>query len=282
MVGAYRRADRTVYRQDLPLSDAQARRLSRALERDLRPECRSYVYHHFRDNCSTRLRDVINDATEGALRAPATEQRTLRDAVRERLAGHTGLLLLSELVLGRGVDTPASGWEAMFLPVVLRQRVASQLAAKPRIVEARDNPLPSGRPRHGAMVIAWVGSLFGIACAMLFAAPQRRVARLGLIAAGLVFGGAGLALAALACATEVPELRENELLLVITPLDLMLVSLRGAWLLWFVRLRLAGLAVVVLGAATGVLIQPLLAPVAALVVFFGSIALTLHRRRLPT
>lgn len=278
MVDAYRGQDRSVYRQNLPLDDAAARALAQTLSRDAEPGHSRYVYHHFDDNCATRLRDYVDRFTDGQLSAATREprERTIRDVVREQLAGHGGLLVLSELLLGRRVDMPASEWQAMFLPEVLREQTLERLHAIPTRVAERRAPLPRGDPNRGRALIAVFGAGFGIACGILHASRRRRLARAGLAVGGIVFGGSGLALAAIAALSSVPELCENELLLIITPLDLMLVFLRGRWLVWFVWLRLAGLALALTGVAAGVLLQPILAPACGLLVFTGSIALTLH------
>ena len=54
----YTAADRTIWVQRLPLTDAQAVTLAARLEHDARPENREYLYDHFMDNCTTRLRDI--------------------------------------------------------------------------------------------------------------------------------------------------------------------------------------------------------------------------------
>lgn len=281
MRDAYRRLDRSVYRQVLPLSDEQARRFASALEQDLRPDRRSYLYHHFDDNCATRLRDHIDTFTGGQLRvgAQAPYGETLRQVVREGFAAYPGLLVLSELVLGRRVDGPATRWEAMFLPAVLRDQVQVRLGASPELISPRKAPVPSGDPRLGRFWIAWVGALFGVSCGLLHASRRRWLSHGGVILAGLLFGGLGLLLTSIAVVSPLPDLRENEVLLVLTPLDLMLVFLRGRWLTWFVRLRIVGLGTVLACGLAGVFVQPLAAPACALLVWNASAALTLHMSR---
>lgn len=46
----------------------------------------------------------------------------------------------------------------------------------------------------------------------------------------------------------------NDVLLILSALDLMMVLLRGRWLVWFVRLRIAGLAAALLGGAAVLLV----------------------------
>ncbi len=281
MVRAYRRSNRSVFRQELPLSAEQATRLAGTLERDLAPERGSYVYHHFDDNCSTRLRDYIDRYSAGKLRSdsPLSHAKTLRAVVRQGLAGHPALLVVSELVLGRRVDSAPTSWEAMFLPSVLRERVHRRLGAPPRVMAVRSAPLPSGDPNLGWFVIAWAGALMGIACGVVHAIPRRGVRPVGLVLGGLAFGGVGLLLCLVACVSPLPDLTETEVLLVVTPLDLLLLFLRGRWLTWFIRLRIGGLVAVAMGAMMGVFVQPLMAPICALAAFHGSIGFVLERSR---
>ena len=106
MLRAYVRSDRSIWRQQLGLEPAQLRRLVRRLGHDARAENRRYTYHHFRDNCATRVRDLIDEAAQGALARSGGEPITLsyRDLGRSRLRDMTALLLASDLVVGREAD----------------------------------------------------------------------------------------------------------------------------------------------------------------------------------
>ncbi len=67
----YREENRTIIRQRLNLTADQKERLIRHLDREVMPENREYVYDQLLDNCSTRLRDLLDDVTAGALRRAA-------------------------------------------------------------------------------------------------------------------------------------------------------------------------------------------------------------------
>jgi hypothetical protein len=64
----YKQLDRDVRIQVLNLSPEQAAKAAQALALNVRPESREYLYHHYHDNCSTRPRDIIDQAFGGALK----------------------------------------------------------------------------------------------------------------------------------------------------------------------------------------------------------------------
>src|SRR4051812_34326854 len=85
MLSIYRNADRTIWIQPLPLTDEQEQKVIAKLEYDILDEHRYYAYDHFWDNCTTRVRDILDDATGGKLRAMTnkTEGLTYRDLARK-------------------------------------------------------------------------------------------------------------------------------------------------------------------------------------------------------
>src|SRR5690606_37708794 len=78
------------------------------------------------DNCSTRVRDVIDQAVGGQLRE-LTENTPTGTTFRSHTRALTASdpLLYSGLMLGLGqpVDRQISAWEEMFLPMELRERI---------------------------------------------------------------------------------------------------------------------------------------------------------------
>ena len=258
MLAAYRRADRSIWRQRLPISADAARAIASKLASDAREEHRYYVYHHFDDNCSTRLRDIVDRNTGGSLsNTESPFGRTYRDLGREGLAEQPALLQLGNLFVGRRADTQMSTFEAMFHPTVLRETVKDRLGAQPELIYQR-----KGRSLRGVPPAEWP---WQVALGAFLAAPvalarrARRFERLGIVGASAVLGTLGLLLWFVAGVSQVPELRINEALLVFWPSDIALPWLSSRWRQRYVRLRLLGLLLVSLLAAVGVLKQPLLA-----------------------
>jgi hypothetical protein len=257
MIASFALENRTIYRQRLPLTDKQAKSLVRGLENDALPENRAYVYNHFLENCSTRPRDHIDEATGGALRrVRVASTGTFRDHASEGLSRASVLLVpAGDFLMGRWVDRPIDTWAAMFIPDVLREAVATGLSAPPEIVYERNgSPFPSRvSSARVAFLVATV--LVGMAFFVPILRPQlrRRFRRLG----GVLLGSLGLVLLFAALVSALPELRRNELLLVFFPLDFFLASPNRAFVRSYSTMRLLVLALVAALRGAGVLIQPL-------------------------
>nr|NIP19207.1 DUF4105 domain-containing protein [Xanthomonadales bacterium]NIX13993.1 DUF4105 domain-containing protein [Xanthomonadales bacterium] len=113
---------RSISAQKLALSPEQYLRVRDHLLETVQPENRDYLYDYFTDNCSTRVRDVIDLALDGALSGHFT-QRPARLNFREQTRRLTAMdfwyYLGLEAGLGSPVDRPRDRWEEMFIPGVL-------------------------------------------------------------------------------------------------------------------------------------------------------------------
>ena len=116
--------DITFYTLDLaPEVKDEIRRFG---EWSVRPENRDYFYHHFDDNCATRVRDIIDTATGGQFRAKY-ENTAGRFTFRQHVRRHTWFNpffdWLLNFLMGRGIDQPVTVWEEMFLPSEIAMRI---------------------------------------------------------------------------------------------------------------------------------------------------------------
>jgi hypothetical protein len=114
----FRAQNRSIVRQSLDLEPAAAERLAAALSVNSRPENAGYAYDFARDNCTTRVRDALDRALDGALKRSltGTARRTYRDHALRFTAHDWPLYFLFDLGLGRSVDRPLSVWDDAFLP----------------------------------------------------------------------------------------------------------------------------------------------------------------------
>jgi hypothetical protein len=124
----YRDANRSLVSQELNLPAEEKRWLVEQLESAVRPPSNRYRYDHLYDNCSTRIRDLIDAASHGALRRAAASrkpQRTFRDDSLIALSGHFFASWGFDLMSGPHQDLRLKdGYEEMYLPEHLHDRVA--------------------------------------------------------------------------------------------------------------------------------------------------------------
>jgi hypothetical protein len=240
----YGNEDRSIFRQRLNLSPAQHAELAALLRWNAEPRNREYRYHHFNDNCATRPRDLIDRVTGGAVRRELARSSglRLRTLVHQGFAGRLGVLLLTDLLLGRTLDRTLSVWEAGFLPRVLMETLPTvhlpgglELADDPQPVYLRAQPSPlRGDPDAGVRLLWWL-ALAVLALSALLALHARsrpRLAGAALLALALPLGLAGALVWGLAVVTPMPELRWNESLLLLWPTDLALIIVAVRWLRW--------------------------------------------------
>jgi hypothetical protein len=110
--------DITVYTLDL---DGDAKELILAYaENNVLPENCYYDYHEFRDNCSTRIRDIIDMGTGGQFRetlAHTPGRLSLRQHIRRFTWFRPFADWALDFLMGQDLDEPVTVWEEMFLPV---------------------------------------------------------------------------------------------------------------------------------------------------------------------
>lgn len=119
-----REEDRTVSEITLNLPASAKIELVNFLNYNIAPENNTYLYHHYDENCSTRIRDIIDKAVDGQLKAWATEtplDMTIRDLVTLHTANSPFIDWTLNYLQSGSIDHPISLWEAMFLPEVLER-----------------------------------------------------------------------------------------------------------------------------------------------------------------
>ncbi len=183
VLAAYRDTeDRDIFIQTLPLTDAQARELATSLDAALHGPGSHYSYDPLFDNCSTRIRDLVDRATGGKLAAggDAAYPLTFRELARRGYAGSPALLAMSDFLGSRRLDVHPTRWQAMFEPDILRAEVERRLGAAPRqVYERRGEPIPVDGS-SGRWPMLAIGLLFALPIAI---ARSRGRQRLGLVAA---------------------------------------------------------------------------------------------------
>jgi hypothetical protein len=122
----YMDVGRSVTRQRLSFTAAQAADLRDFLLWNLRPENVRYDYDYYANNCATRVRDALDKALGGVLKKQL-EARAARMTYRQQTARlmsqQAWLMLILDLGLGPYADQPLNAWQESFLPMVLQEDI---------------------------------------------------------------------------------------------------------------------------------------------------------------
>lgn len=199
-VEAYRAANRSVHVQRLSLPAAEVRRIAAFLFDNARPENREYRYDYYRDNCATRIRDVLDRHLGGRLReaSQSPARMTYREHTRRLTAESPLLYFALDLAMGPMIDQPITEWQAMFLPDRVAEKLSAMqdasgqplVASTQALFQADRPPTPDQPPSF-----RWVYLLWGAAVGLLLAVVGygtgkfvRFTQAFGLACVGLVAG----------------------------------------------------------------------------------------------
>lgn len=239
---------RWIYAQELALEPEQARTLAGFLRANARPENAEYRYDYLRDNCSTRLRDAIDQALGGGLRQqlePQATGSTYRFEATRLIAPLPGLMSAMDLALAAVADQPINRWQQSFVPEVLMAAVREAKNGQRPLVRSEGWLLPDSRspavPAAPLDVLPYTlpaGLLLGGLLPLLAGRRQSRWARYSLAGLmsfiSLACGLGGLSLLLLWTLTDHWPIWANHNLLLASPLSLLLVpaaqaSARAGW-----------------------------------------------------
>lgn len=251
----YARTGRGAGVQWLDLTPAQATELAAKLAENARPENARYTYDYYTSNCSTRVRDAIDDVLGGALQAQLSgrsQGNTYRSESVRLAAPAPWMAVGFHLGLASEADRPLSRWDEAFIPMRLRDSLRDVRLPDGRpLVASEETLLPHriGQPPAEAPRLRAAALFTGLALAGLTLWCGRRRPRL-MAAGALVFwtiaGLAGLVIAFIWLGTTHVFGHGNQNLLLLSPLCLFLLpggwarlrgrepSKRFRWLLWAV------------------------------------------------
>lgn len=140
---SYKRENRSVYEQKLNISSSEKQKLFDLLIENYKPQNRNYRYDFFKDNCATRIRDILqktlgekldfsNQNTQG--------NHTFRQLIYPYLEKMQWSKLGIDILLGIPTDAKATNADYMFLPDELMKNVdtakidGQNLGTKPEII----------------------------------------------------------------------------------------------------------------------------------------------------
>jgi hypothetical protein len=299
LIQIYAGRNRTVWVQPLPLSPSEKDEVLDALYRDtapmrgremMRPEKwrnsqnLHYAYDHFSDNCTTRVRDILDQATKGKLSKFAatqeTDGKTLRELARDGFYGMRMYLLITDMAMGRITDHVPDYWERMFLPQFLREAAFKVWPEVPPIIIYQRDPslerpeLASAAGLHddadgnglmdaeedrdhasGRVLFAFL--LILLVAPAVLTRYFGKFPRLGMTFAVLPQFLFGAILWFLAIISPLPYVMWNETLLILFPADILLLFLSPVRRKQYAQARVGMLGLVAVLMLIGVFKQPI-------------------------
>ena len=239
-IGMYREESRSITEQRLAFTPEQAASLRDFLRQNLRPENRFYRYDYYLANCSTRVRDALDQALGGAIKRGIEGRSsgyTYRMDSLRLMAANPLLMLGIDLGLGPYADRRIDYWEESFVPAVLARAlnevrvVDANGASVPLVVS--ENVIAKGTIEEPPALppdLRWPFFILGIVLALvlyMIARARSRAARVPVAIFGVVFelfcGLGGVVLLFLWLGTAHQSAWRNENLLLLNPLCLLLI-----------------------------------------------------------
>ena len=126
LLAYYRENDRQTVEQVLALSGAQKLELLQFVRWNERDANKYYRYDYFLDNCSTRVRDALDQVLGGALKrawADSLGEFSFRGEALRLTEGAPFSRLGIDIALGPRADARMTAWREMYVPMRLRDRL---------------------------------------------------------------------------------------------------------------------------------------------------------------
>lgn len=116
---------RSVWQQNINLTQPEKLKLIKLLEDNYRPENRVYRYNFFFDNCATRPKDQIEKAIDGRLEYGRNMDdkntgKSFRDIIHQYTKGHPWDRFGIDLCIGSTADRPITYRQMMFAPFYVK------------------------------------------------------------------------------------------------------------------------------------------------------------------
>ncbi|MDE6811535.1 MAG: DUF4105 domain-containing protein [Muribaculaceae bacterium] len=125
-IGMYEERGSGVSEQDLNFTQGETERLRRLLQINALPVNRTYRYNYVRDNCATRVADVVEAAVKPrrVIWPDTVRYASFRSAMRDMHRNYPWYQFGIDLALGGGIDLPITSREELFAPLLMEQKAA--------------------------------------------------------------------------------------------------------------------------------------------------------------
>jgi hypothetical protein len=251
---SYEFEQRSLWEDKITLTSAQKQKFIERININLKPENRPYPYQYFFDNCSTRVRDYLDEAISGTISTQFKDQQTgltFRDIVRDYVSVTPFFAMSLDILMNSRIDAKVDKYQEMFLPLKLREHFLKlpQVDDEGRVIEGKsllsdDQTLMtySGPTKSPVSYYPVFALLFGIPIAVsgFMYVRRQKYSRLVMVSVGawLVFAGLyGLIMSVSWALSAHQDLHHNANLFIFWPTDFF-VGLLFFW--WALKPQISG------------------------------------------
>lgn len=127
-MSSYQQSGQAIYLQPINLTNKEKFKLINLLQDNLREENRHFRYDFCRDNCATRIRDIIAKSVDGKIVLDSnyvSKKESFRQLFNFHLKNDPWIIFGLNLIMGKSTDSIASLNDYMYLPQHLKNLYAS-------------------------------------------------------------------------------------------------------------------------------------------------------------
>jgi hypothetical protein len=144
-LGEYVYEQRYVYSQKINFDSKEIRTLIELINENVKPENAKYRYDFFYDDCSTRIRDLIEKSVGNKLRYPPAETGnipTFREMVARYQSPYPWYRFGVDLIMGSTSDKKAGFRDRMFLPIDMKNELSETFVNRSgKMIPLLQNPV---------------------------------------------------------------------------------------------------------------------------------------------
>ena len=162
----YVQSERNVREQILNLSSDEKKKILDLISENYLPKNREYRYEFFYDNCSSRIRDLIQKTLSNQInwgQSQDANEYTFRNIIHHYLKYDPWLELGIDLVLGKRIDVLVDNKNLMFLPdyleLILDESSIEDEEKKKKLISKKINIVQSSKTKRevkNISVYAWI------------------------------------------------------------------------------------------------------------------------------
>jgi predicted membrane channel-forming protein YqfA (hemolysin III family) len=144
-LGSYFFEQRYVYSQRINIDAPEVRILIGLINENMKPENAKYRYDFFYDDCTTRIRDLLEKCIGERLKYPPEEKDkipTFRDMVGKYQNPYPWYKFGVDLIMGSTADKKASSRDRMFLPIDMKEELSKTVVHRSgKMIPLLQNPV---------------------------------------------------------------------------------------------------------------------------------------------